>query len=169
VTNYNFLFIIVTILVTNNFLLCKLIFKLVIIVTNKFWSLRLVTNETFSCSVSSSTCWACHQDEHSRSTHYSNQATRQSHDIGRKRRRRRRRNGSGGRFVDTRSMQLMTAFPIPRLPASAAPFIIALRWSLLPLSRHLLQPPHPRCRRPTGSHCAPWFLPQVSLWVSPIT
>jgi len=47
---YNFLFIIVTILVTNNFLFCKLVSKLVTIVTNNFWSLKLVTNETFSCS-----------------------------------------------------------------------------------------------------------------------
>ena len=49
-TNYNFLFITVTILVTNNFLLCKLVSKLVTIVTNNFWSLKLVTNETFSCN-----------------------------------------------------------------------------------------------------------------------
>jgi len=51
VTNYNILFIKVTILVTNNFLLCKLVSKLVITVTNNFWSLKLVTNKTFSCSV----------------------------------------------------------------------------------------------------------------------
>jgi len=51
VTNYNFLFIIVTILVTNKFLLYKLVYNLVAIVTNNFWSLKLVTNETFSCSV----------------------------------------------------------------------------------------------------------------------
>jgi len=48
--NYNFLLIIVTILVTNNFLLCKLVSKLVILVTNNFWSLKLVTNEAFSYS-----------------------------------------------------------------------------------------------------------------------
>jgi len=33
------------------FLLCKLVSKLVIIVTNNFWLLKLVTNEAFSCSV----------------------------------------------------------------------------------------------------------------------
>ena len=33
------------------FLLCKLVSKLVIIVTNNFWSLKLVTNEAFSCSI----------------------------------------------------------------------------------------------------------------------
>ena len=49
-TNHNLLFIIVTILVTNNFLFCKLASKLVIIVTNNFWSLKLVTNKVFSCS-----------------------------------------------------------------------------------------------------------------------
>ena len=36
VTNYNFLFIIMTILVTNNFLFYKLISKLVTIVSNNF-------------------------------------------------------------------------------------------------------------------------------------
>jgi len=40
-----------TILVINNFLIFKLVSKLVTIVTNNFWSLELVTNETFSCSV----------------------------------------------------------------------------------------------------------------------
>jgi len=52
VTNNNFLFIIETILVTNNFLLCKLVSKLVIIVVNNFWSQKLVTNEKFSYSTS---------------------------------------------------------------------------------------------------------------------
>jgi len=32
------------------FLFCKLVSKLVIIVTNNFLSLKLVTNEVFSCS-----------------------------------------------------------------------------------------------------------------------
>jgi len=32
------------------FLLCKIVSKLVIIVTNNFLSLKLVTNKTFSCS-----------------------------------------------------------------------------------------------------------------------
>jgi len=50
VTNYNFLFIIVTILVTKNFLFFKLVFKLVTILTNNFWSLKLIINEIFSCS-----------------------------------------------------------------------------------------------------------------------
>jgi len=45
-----FLFIIVTILVTNNFLLYALVSTLVTIVTNNFWFLKLVTNEAFSCS-----------------------------------------------------------------------------------------------------------------------
>jgi len=40
----------VTILITNNFLLCELESKLIIIVTNNFWSLNLVTKEAFSCS-----------------------------------------------------------------------------------------------------------------------
>jgi len=51
VTNYNFLFIIVTILVTNNFLICELVSKFVTIVTTNFWSLKLVIEEAFSCSV----------------------------------------------------------------------------------------------------------------------
>jgi len=34
----------VTILLTNNFLFFKLVFKLVSIVTNNFWSLKLITN-----------------------------------------------------------------------------------------------------------------------------
>jgi len=38
-------------LVINNFLFCILIFKLVIIMTNNFWSLKLVVNETFSYNV----------------------------------------------------------------------------------------------------------------------
>jgi len=50
VTNYNFLFIVMTILVTNKFLFFKLISKLVTIVINNFWSLKLITNGTFSCS-----------------------------------------------------------------------------------------------------------------------
>jgi len=40
VTNYNFLFIIVTILVTNNFLLYELKSKLVTVVTNNFLLLK---------------------------------------------------------------------------------------------------------------------------------
>jgi len=32
------------------FLLCKLVSKLVILVTNNFWSLKVVTNKAFSCS-----------------------------------------------------------------------------------------------------------------------
>ena len=39
-----------TILVTNNFLFFKLVSKFVTIVTNHFWSLKLVINEVFSCS-----------------------------------------------------------------------------------------------------------------------
>jgi len=50
VTNYNFLFIIVTILITNTCLFFKLISKLVTIVTNNFLSLKLVTNEAYSYS-----------------------------------------------------------------------------------------------------------------------
>jgi len=50
-TYYNFLFIIMTILVRNNFLFCKLVSKLVIIVINNFLSLKLVANDTFSYSV----------------------------------------------------------------------------------------------------------------------
>jgi len=41
-TNYNFLFTIVTILVTKNYLFCKLESKLVNIVTNNFLSQKLV-------------------------------------------------------------------------------------------------------------------------------
>jgi len=52
VTNYNFLFIIVIILVTNNFFF-KLVSKLVTILTNNCWSRKWVTNETFSFSNSS--------------------------------------------------------------------------------------------------------------------
>ena len=44
-----------TILLTNNFLLCELVLKIVTIVTNNFWPLKLVTNEVFFCSVCSST------------------------------------------------------------------------------------------------------------------
>jgi len=40
------------ILVTNNFLFCKMVTKLVTIVTNNFWSLNLVTNKIFYCNVS---------------------------------------------------------------------------------------------------------------------
>jgi len=50
VTNYNFLFILVTILVTNNFLFFQLVSKLVTVLTNNFWSLNLVNNKIFSCS-----------------------------------------------------------------------------------------------------------------------
>ena len=50
VTNYNLLFIIVTILVTNNFQSCKLIFKLIIIMTNYFLFLKLISNSRFSYS-----------------------------------------------------------------------------------------------------------------------
>ncbi|KAL5150269.1 WD repeat-containing protein 11 [Glycine soja] len=46
--------------------------------------------------------------------------------------------GSSISIVDTRSMQLLSSFPIPPPPSSAAPFVTALRWSPLPLSRHLL-------------------------------
>ncbi|KAG2407955.1 uncharacterized protein HKW66_Vig0027770 [Vigna angularis] len=46
--------------------------------------------------------------------------------------------GSSITIVDTRSMQLLTSFPIPPPPSSVAPFVTALRWSPLPLSRHLL-------------------------------
>jgi len=42
-----FLFIIVTILVTNDFLIRKLVSKLVIIVTNNFLSLKLIVNKEF--------------------------------------------------------------------------------------------------------------------------
>jgi len=41
-----------TILVTNNFLFHKLVSKLVALVTNNIWSLKLVVNEIFSCSKS---------------------------------------------------------------------------------------------------------------------
>jgi len=33
----------------NNFLFCKLVSKFVIIMTNNFWSLKLVVNKIFSC------------------------------------------------------------------------------------------------------------------------
>jgi len=45
-----FLFIMVTILVTNNFLFFKLVSKLVTIVTKSLWSLKLVVNEIIFCS-----------------------------------------------------------------------------------------------------------------------
>ena len=48
-TNYNILLIIVTILVHNNFLFYKLVFKLVPTATNNFCSLKLVVNGLFSC------------------------------------------------------------------------------------------------------------------------
>jgi len=48
--NYNFLFTIVTILIINNFLFCKFVSKLVTMVINNFWSLKLVVNDLFSCS-----------------------------------------------------------------------------------------------------------------------
>ncbi|KAK7271472.1 hypothetical protein RJT34_27410 [Clitoria ternatea] len=41
-------------------------------------------------------------------------------------------------IIDTRSMQLLFSFPIPPPPSSVVPFVTALRWSLLPLSCHLL-------------------------------
>jgi len=44
VTNYYFLFIIVTILIINNFLFCKLVSKLVTIVVNYFLFLKLFFN-----------------------------------------------------------------------------------------------------------------------------
>jgi len=50
--NYNFLFIIVIILVTNNYLFCKLVSKLVIIVINNFGLLKLIVNDSFSCNSS---------------------------------------------------------------------------------------------------------------------
>jgi len=54
-TNYNFLFIIMIILVKNNFLFCKPIFKLVIIMIHNFWLLKFVViNEAFSCRNNSS-------------------------------------------------------------------------------------------------------------------
>jgi len=40
-----------TILKINNLLFCNLVSKLITIVTNNFWSLKLVVNETFSCNV----------------------------------------------------------------------------------------------------------------------
>jgi len=46
-TIYNILFIIVIILVTNNFLF----YKLVTTVTNNFLSLKLIVNEIFSYSI----------------------------------------------------------------------------------------------------------------------
>jgi len=49
VTNYYLLFIIITIFVII-FLFCKLLSKLVTIVTSNFWSLKFVVNEQFSCS-----------------------------------------------------------------------------------------------------------------------
>ncbi|XP_027330478.1 WD repeat-containing protein 11 isoform X1 [Abrus precatorius] len=54
--------------------------------------------------------------------------------------------GSSISIVDTRSMQLLTSFPIPPPPSSAAPFVTTLRWSPLPLSRHLLS------SEPSSSH-----------------
>ncbi|XP_020225696.1 WD repeat-containing protein 11 isoform X2 [Cajanus cajan] len=54
--------------------------------------------------------------------------------------------GSCISIVDTRSMQLLSSFPIPPPPSSAAPFVTALRWSPLPLSRHLLS------SEPSSSH-----------------
>jgi len=55
-TYYNFLFIIVIILIINNFLFYKFVSKLVIIVTNNFWTLKLVANEIFSYNVKTLTC-----------------------------------------------------------------------------------------------------------------
>jgi len=42
-----------TILTINNFLFCKLIFKFIIIMTNKFLSLKLIINKIFFYSVKS--------------------------------------------------------------------------------------------------------------------
>jgi len=44
VTNYNFLFIIMIILVTNNFLFFKLVSKLIIIISNNFLLLKFIIN-----------------------------------------------------------------------------------------------------------------------------
>jgi len=41
----------VIILVSNNFLFFKLISKLVTLVTNNFWSLKLIINQTFSYNI----------------------------------------------------------------------------------------------------------------------
>ncbi|XP_057416472.1 uncharacterized protein LOC130711050 isoform X2 [Lotus japonicus] len=54
--------------------------------------------------------------------------------------------GSSISIVDTHSMQLLSSFPIPPPPSSAAPFVTALRWSPLPLSRQLLS------SEPSSSH-----------------
>ncbi|XP_061350716.1 uncharacterized protein LOC133295864 isoform X2 [Gastrolobium bilobum] len=54
--------------------------------------------------------------------------------------------GSSISIVDTRSMQLLSSFPIPPPPSSAAPFVTALRWTPIPLNRHLLS------SEPSSSH-----------------
>ncbi|XP_039688685.1 WD repeat-containing protein 11 isoform X3 [Medicago truncatula] len=54
--------------------------------------------------------------------------------------------GSSISIVDTRSMQLLSAFPIPPPPSSAAPFVTSVRWIPLPLNRHLLS------SEPSSSH-----------------
>jgi len=59
-TKHDFLFIIVIILITNNFLFCKLVSKLNNIVTNSFWSLQLIVNEIFSSNESNTNCLYCH-------------------------------------------------------------------------------------------------------------
>ncbi|KAI5416206.1 hypothetical protein KIW84_041306 [Lathyrus oleraceus] len=54
--------------------------------------------------------------------------------------------GSSISIVDTRSMQLVSSFPIPPPPSSAAPFVTSIRWIPLPLNRHLLS------SEPSSSH-----------------
>ncbi|WJX95819.1 hypothetical protein P8452_77094 [Trifolium repens] len=54
--------------------------------------------------------------------------------------------GSSISIIDTRSMQLVSSFPIPPPPSSAAPFVTAIRWIPLPLNRHLLS------SEPSSSH-----------------
>ncbi|CAJ2634723.1 unnamed protein product [Trifolium pratense] len=54
--------------------------------------------------------------------------------------------GSSISIIDTRSMQLVSSFPIPPPPSSAAPFVTAIRWIPIPLNRHLLS------SEPSSSH-----------------
>ncbi|XP_004508475.1 uncharacterized protein [Cicer arietinum] len=54
--------------------------------------------------------------------------------------------GSSISIIDSRSMQLVSSFPIPPPPSSAAPFVTAIRWIPLPLNRHLLS------SEPSSSH-----------------
>ncbi|CAI8610342.1 unnamed protein product [Vicia faba] len=54
--------------------------------------------------------------------------------------------GSSISIVDTRSMQLVSSFPIPPPPSAAAPFVTSIRWIPLPLNRHLLS------SEPSSSH-----------------